>query len=143
MFESLRGLIIGILCYYSIKLIMMFTFLSFQTELFPSIYLYWQRYQAQMLAKLKAIQDGIIIAGDGRHDSTGHSAKFGAYTIFCCTVPMIIHFSLVQVRYIFYHYYFWVMHLQCSSLHCHLEIHIFYMEFIIYKCTLLFSDALF
>ena len=79
----------------------------------------------------------------GRHDSMGHSAKFGAYTIFCCTVPMIIHFSLVQVRYIFYHYYFWVMHLQCSSLHCHLEIHIFYMEFIIYKCTLLFSDALF
>ena len=80
-----------------------------------AIYLYWQRYQAQMLAKLKAIQDGIIIAGDGRHDSMGHSAKFGAYTIFCCTVPMIIHFSLVQVRYIFYHYYFWVMHLQCSS----------------------------
>ncbi|CAH3151327.1 unnamed protein product [Porites lobata] len=26
-----------------------------------------------MLAKLKAIQDGIIIAGDGRHDSTGHT----------------------------------------------------------------------
>ena len=61
---------------------MMFTFLSFSTELFPSIYLYWQRYQGQMLAKLKTIQDGIIIAGDGRHDSTGHSAKFGAYTIY-------------------------------------------------------------
>ena len=52
-----------------------------------------------MLAKLKAIQDGIAIAEDGRHDSMGHSPKFGAYTIFCCTVPMIIHFSLVQVRY--------------------------------------------
>ena len=85
-----------------------------------------------MLAKLKAIQDGIIIAGDGRHDSTGHSAKFGAYTTSCCTVPMIIYFSLVQVRYIFYHYYFWVMHLQCSSLLCHSEIHILYREFIIY-----------
>ena len=34
-----------------------------------------------MLVKLKAIQDGIIIAGDGRHDSMGHSVKFGAYTI--------------------------------------------------------------
>ncbi|XP_073249850.1 uncharacterized protein [Porites lutea] len=73
------------------------TFFKYQrTKLFPSIYLYWQRYQAQVLVKLKAIQDGIIIAGDGRHDSMGHSAKFGAYTIFCCTVPMIIHFSLVQ-----------------------------------------------
>ena len=50
-----------------------------------------------MLAKLKSLQTGIVIAGDGRHDSMGHSAKFGAYTIFCCTVPMIIHFSLVQV----------------------------------------------
>lgn len=68
-----------------------------QTKLFPTIYLYWQKYQAQMLAKVKAIQGGITIAGDGRHDSMGHSAKFGAYTIFCCTVPMIIHFSLVQV----------------------------------------------
>lgn len=51
-----------------------------------------------MLAKLKSLQTGIVIAGDGRHDSMGHSAKFGAYIILCCTVPMIIHFSLVQVR---------------------------------------------
>ena len=51
-----------------------------------------------MLTKLKSLQTGIVIAGDGRHDSMGHSAKFGAYTIFCCTVPMIFHFSLVQVR---------------------------------------------
>ena len=37
-----------------------------------------------------------MVAGDGRHDSMGHSAKFGAYTIFCCTLPMIIHFALIQ-----------------------------------------------
>ena len=35
-----------------------------------------------MLEKVKAIQDGITIAGDGRHDSMGHCAKYGAYTIF-------------------------------------------------------------
>ena len=94
-----------------------------------------------MLAKLKAIQDGIIIAGDGRHDSMGHSVKFGAYTIFCCTVPMIIHFSLVQVRYIFYHCYFWVMHLQCSSLQCLLEIH--YTLYRIHNwCILLFYSQM-
>ena len=94
-----------------------------------------------MLAKLKAIQDGIIIAGDGRYDSTGHSAKFGAYTIFCCTVPMIIHFSLVQVRYIFYHCYFWVMHLQCSSLQSHLEI--LYTLYRVHNlCTLLFYSQI-
>ena len=38
-----------------------------------------------------------MVAGDGRHDSMGHSAKFGACTIFCCTLPMIIHFALIQV----------------------------------------------
>ena len=50
-----------------------------------------------MLAKLKSVQGGITIAGDGRHDSMGHGTKFGAYTIFCCSIPMIIHFALVQV----------------------------------------------
>ena len=47
---------------------------------------------------MKAVSGGVVVAGDGRHDSMGHSAKFGAYTIFCCTVPMIIHFALIQVR---------------------------------------------
>lgn len=65
--------------------------------IFPTIYLYWQKYQNLMLEKLKA-HDGIVIAGDGRHDSMGHSAKFCAYTIFCCTIPMIIHFDMVQVN---------------------------------------------
>lgn len=37
------------------------------------------------------------MAGDGRHDSMGHSAKYGAYTMFCCTMPSIVHFELVQV----------------------------------------------
>ena len=38
-----------------------------------------------------------MIAGDGRHDSMGHSAKYGTYTIFCCNNDKIIDFSLVQV----------------------------------------------
>ena len=51
-----------------------------------------------MLEKVKALKDGIIIAGDGRHDSMGHCAKYGAHTIFCCTIPMILYFSLIQVK---------------------------------------------
>ena len=43
------------------------------------------------------VGEGIVMAGDGRHDSMGHCAKYGAYTIFCCTLTKIIHFSLVQV----------------------------------------------
>ena len=70
----------------------------FQSKLFPTISLYWEKYQAKLLEKVKAIQGGIVLAGDGRRDSMGHSAKFGAYTMFCCTLPMIIHFALIQVR---------------------------------------------
>ena len=59
-----------------------------------SIHLFWKSYQDKIM---KELGQKVVIAGDGRHDSMGHSAKFGAYTIFCCTVPLIIHFSLVQV----------------------------------------------
>ena len=39
----------------------------------------------------------VVLAGDGRHDSMGHSAKYGTYTMFCCTIGLIIHIVLVQV----------------------------------------------
>ena len=71
-----------------------------------------------MLDKVKSIREGIIIAGDGRHDSMGHSAKFGAYTIFCCTVPMILHFSLVQVSTNHYLVEFLLAYLRCMSVTC-------------------------
>ena len=65
-------------------------------KLFPSIYLHWKKYQAGLVEELQRCGE-LVIAGDGRHDSMGHSAKYGAYTVFCCTVPFIIHFALVQV----------------------------------------------
>ncbi|KAK3721668.1 hypothetical protein QZH41_013818, partial [Actinostola sp. cb2023] len=66
------------------------------TKLFPTIHVYWKRCQKKVLDGLKVIEGGIVVAGDERHDSMGHSAKYGAYTILCCSVPMIIHFALVQ-----------------------------------------------
>ncbi|XP_044167367.1 uncharacterized protein LOC114973707 isoform X2 [Acropora millepora] len=73
------------------------TFFKHQrTKLFPTIYIYWQKYQKKLLEKVKSMSSGIVLAGDGRHDSMGHSAKYGVYTMFCCSVSMIIHFALVQ-----------------------------------------------
>ena len=60
--------------------------------------MYWNKYQSKLLEKVKAVSRGVVVAGDGHHDIMGHSAKFGAYTIFYCTVPMIIHFALIQVK---------------------------------------------
>ena len=59
--------------------------------------MYWKKYQQEMIEKLKATGQNMAIAGDGRHDSMGHSAKYCAYTLFCCTVPLILDFSLIQV----------------------------------------------
>ena len=64
--------------------------------MFPSILLHWKKYQSDMIEKIKNAGE-LVVAGDGRHDSMGHSAKYCAYTIFCCTVPLIVHFALVQV----------------------------------------------
>ncbi|KAK3739297.1 hypothetical protein QZH41_019550, partial [Actinostola sp. cb2023] len=65
-------------------------------KLFPTIYIYWKSYQSKMIQKLKETGEALVIAGVGRHDSMGHSAKYCAYTIFCCTIPLILHFSIVQ-----------------------------------------------
>ncbi|KAK3749113.1 hypothetical protein QZH41_019409 [Actinostola sp. cb2023] len=45
-------------------------------------HMYWQQYQRRLLDSVKEIKDGVVIAGDGRHDSMGHCAKYGAYTVF-------------------------------------------------------------
>ncbi len=63
--------------------------------LFPSIVLYWRAYQKKILESLKGKE--VVLAGDGRHDSMGHSAKYGTYTIFCCTIGLIIHLVVIQV----------------------------------------------
>ena len=61
------------------------------------ISLYWKQYQKRNLDSLRLTGEKLVMAGDGRHDSMGHSAKFGAYTLFCNNLLKIIHFSLVQV----------------------------------------------
>jgi hypothetical protein len=38
---------------------------------------------------VKAVKDGIVIAGDGRHDSMRRCAKYGAYT----TLHILLHHS--------------------------------------------------
>ena len=75
--------------YLVMKLFNIKEFTVLQTKLFPTIYIYWQKYQKKLLEKVKSMSSGIVLAGDGRHDSMGHSAKYG--------VSMIIHFALVQV----------------------------------------------
>ena len=56
---------------------------------------FWRKYQKKLLDQLKNKE--VVMGGDGHHDSMGHSAKYGTYTIFCCTIGLILHIVLVQV----------------------------------------------
>ena len=73
------------------------TFFAHQRNfLFPVIISHWETYQAGLIEQLKDMGD-VIWSGDGRFDSMGHSAKYGAYTMFCNTVLKVIHFEILQV----------------------------------------------
>lgn len=34
------------------------------------IYLHWKKYQQKLVQSLKEVKEGVVIAGDGRHDMT-------------------------------------------------------------------------
>ena len=88
-----------------------------------------------MQNKLKESVQSVVVAGDGRHDSMGHSAKYCAYTIFCCSIPLIIDFSLVQVCCIFIQICFFV------CVHISLCVCVYVYIFILCDCVyLLFAE---
>ena len=74
------------------------TFFRHQNQLlFPSILGRWKTYQRDMYQEIKEVEGDIEWSGDGRFDSMGHSAKYGAYTMYCNTISKLVHFELVQV----------------------------------------------
>ncbi|XP_024147228.1 uncharacterized protein LOC112158213 isoform X3 [Oryzias melastigma] len=73
------------------------TFFRHQKDyLLPSITHLWAEQQAWLIACLQAEQRGIVLAGDGRSDSPGHSAKYGMYTMLELPANVIIDMQLVQ-----------------------------------------------
>ena len=65
---------------------------------FPVILHHWETYRAALIQQLQQAKN-TVWSGDGRFDSMGHCAKFGVYTMFCCTIMKVVHFELLQVRY--------------------------------------------
>lgn len=88
----------------------------------------WELEQKLLLEQLRGRT--LCLAGDGRADSPGHSADFGAYTLLETTINKVVHLEVVKVPYIGYvgikgHLYFAItsiccvkstgMELQCKS----------------------------
>ena len=73
------------------------TFFTHQSRLlFPAILHHWNLQRSGLVEQLKGLTN-LTWSGDGRYDSMGHNAKYGAYTMFCNTVSKIVHFELLQV----------------------------------------------
>ena len=69
------------------------TFFRHQKKfVFPSILRNRELYRASLLTELHGVKD-IVLCGDSRFDSMGHSAKYGTYTMYCDNIKKIIHFE--------------------------------------------------
>lgn len=62
----------------------------------PSILSVWSKHQAESMKELKKEKRGLVLGGDGRADSPGHSAKFGSYTMMELKKRIVLDLQLVQ-----------------------------------------------
>ena len=65
--------------------------------LHPCITYVYEHQQAKLLAELRKEKRALVIGGDGRADSPGHSAKFGSYTVMELKKKVVLDVQLVQV----------------------------------------------
>ena len=69
-------------------------FLNHQKDILPV----WMRSKSELLQKLTTENRGLILGGDGRADSPGHSAKYGSYSLMELKMGSVINVELVQVK---------------------------------------------
>ena len=90
-FDRLAGVI-------SLKSIKEDTFYALREKhVFPVIDNHWDNEQKRIIAELKERATPVTLAGDGRCDSPGHSAKFCTYTMMDVESEKIVDFTVVSV----------------------------------------------
>ena len=74
------------------------TFMQHQrTYLHPGVERTYRQQQSILLNDIKAEGREVILGGDGRCDSPGHSAKYGSYSLMDVEQNKILDSQLVQV----------------------------------------------
>ncbi len=63
----------------------------------PTILSVWSEQQMNLVRVLQASDEPLSLGGDGRSDSPGHCAKYGAYTLMDLEHNVILDVELVQV----------------------------------------------
>ena len=75
------------------------TFFRHQRKyLFPHIISTWKTEQERLLEEAAQLEGGLVLEGDSRCDSPGHSAKFGTYTVIEANMNKVIASELIQVN---------------------------------------------
>ena len=69
-----------------------------QAVLLPCIRAEWSLYQKNYLTSVNNAGRKVILGGDGRADSPGHSAKYGTYTCMDLDIMQVVNVETVQVN---------------------------------------------
>ena len=67
--------------------------------LIPVIVQMWKEEQENLVKRLAKLEGGVVLSGDGRSDSPGHSAKYGAFTVIEQRTNKVLDVQLVYVSY--------------------------------------------
>ena len=62
----------------------------------PTISIEWKEQQTNRISQLKGKDGGLVVAGDGRCDSPGHTAKYGSFTFIEQHLQKVVTLQLVQ-----------------------------------------------
>ena len=65
--------------------------------LIPVVMKLWKEEQHRVIQNMSALPGGVVLSGDGRSDSPGHCAKYGAFTVIEQRANKVLGVQLVQV----------------------------------------------
>ena len=65
--------------------------------LIPVVIKLWKEEQDGVIQNMSALPGGVVLSGDGRSDSPGQCAKYGAFTVIEQRVNKVLGVQLVQV----------------------------------------------
>ena len=70
--------------------------------LIPVVIKMWKQEQEKVIASMANLEGGLVLSGDGRSDSPGHCAKYGAFTVIEQRVNKVLDVQLVRVSTCYY-----------------------------------------
>lgn len=69
--------------------------------LHPAVSTMWKDFQYNYFDQKTQQGDSLVLGGDGRADTSGHSAKYGSYAMLDMDLMLVIDIQLVQVWFLF------------------------------------------